>query len=153
MQKIVSRGAGKLGTAIEDDAALEIATRSRGTPRIAGRLLRRVRDFADVAGEELIKLQHVQYALRQLQVDDQGLDEMDLKYLRCLQENYAGGPAGIETMAAALSEQRDTLEEVVEPYLMQLGFVQRTPRGRLLTPKAYQHLGIAVPQPAQDMLF
>ncbi len=153
LQQIVCRGATKLGTHIENDAALEVATRSRGTPRIAGRLLRRVRDFADVAGDKSIKLRHVENALQRLQVDDQGLDEMDIKYLRCLQENYAGGPAGIETMAAALSEQRDTLEEVVEPYLMQLGFVQRTPRGRLLTAKAYQHLGISVPQPAQDMLF
>ncbi|NND48843.1 MAG: Holliday junction branch migration DNA helicase RuvB, partial [Rhizobiales bacterium] len=125
--------------------AVEIARRSRGTPRIAGRLLRRVRDFAHVAGVDTIDRSLADKALRELEVDESGLDSLDRRYLSCIAVNYAGGPVGIDTIAAALGEARDALEDVVEPFLIQLGFLDRTPRGRALTPHAFAHLGIAPP--------
>jgi holliday junction DNA helicase RuvB len=142
---IVSRGARLLRLAMTEDGAREIARRSRGTPRVAGRLLRRVRDFAAVAKAELIDAQTADAALLRLDVDRSGLDAMDRRYLGCIAENYGGGPVGIETLAAALSEQRDVLEEVVEPYLIQSGLVQRTPRGRLLSDAGYRYLGLPPP--------
>ena len=125
--------------------AREIARRARGTPRIAGRLLRRVRDFAAVDGAPVINAAVADKALRMLEVDNEGLDALDHRYLNCIAKNYDGGPVGIETMAAALSEPRDALEEIVEPYLLQQGFIGRTPRGRVLTLKAYRHLGLSGP--------
>jgi Holliday junction DNA helicase RuvB len=137
------------------DGANEIARRARGTPRIAGRLLRRVRDFAAVADASSIDRTIADRALRALEVDSAGLDAMDRRYLVMIAENYGGGPVGIETIAAALSEPRDAIEEIIEPYLIQKGFVQRTPRGRLLTGHAFRHLGLAEPSrdPSQFGLF
>ena len=127
------------------DGALEIARRARGTPRVAMRLLRRIRDFAAVSAWPQVDAGAADAALLRLEVDGRGLDGMDRRYLRSIADNYGGGPVGVETMAAALSEQRDVLEEVIEPYLMQQGFVQRTPRGRMLTETAYRHLDLPVP--------
>jgi Holliday junction DNA helicase RuvB len=127
------------------EGAIEIARRSRGTPRIAGRLLRRVRDFAAVGGAKVIDAVVADKALRMLEVDNEGLDALDHRYLACIVKTYDGGPVGIETIAAALSEPRDALEEIVEPYLLQQGFIGRTPRGRVVTLKAYRHLGVAGP--------
>jgi Holliday junction DNA helicase RuvB len=143
---IVRRGARVMQVGISEDGALEIAKRSRGTPRIAGRLLRRVRDFASVAGAVVIDRAAADKALRSLDVDDAGLDALDHRYLTCIALNFGGGPVGIDTIAASLSEARDAIEDIVEPYLLQLGFLNRTPRGRLLTPHAFRHLGLAVPQ-------
>ncbi len=143
--EIVSRGGRVLGIELTPDGAREIATRSRGTPRVAGRLLRRVRDFAAVAGADVIDAETADRALGQLEVDKLGLDGMDHRYLSCIAVNYGGGPVGIETIAAALSESKDAIEETVEPYLLQQGFIGRTPRGRILTLKAFRHLGIAAP--------
>ncbi|MBT4769442.1 MAG: Holliday junction branch migration DNA helicase RuvB [Rhodospirillaceae bacterium] len=143
--EIVMRGAGLFGIDLVDAGAMEIARRARGTPRVAGRLLRRVRDFAAVAGTTRIDLEVADQALTRLEVDKLGLDSMDRRYLTCIAENYAGGPVGIETISAALSEQRDTLEDVVEPFLIQQGFIQRTPRGRVLCEMAFSHLGLALP--------
>ena len=148
LELVVTRGARVLGAPIAPDGAHEIARRSRGTPRIAGRLLRRVRDFASVAGAAVINASVADKALRMLEVDNEGLDALDHRYLNCIAKNYDGGPVGIETMAAALSEPRDALEEIVEPYLLQQGFVSRTPRGRVLTLKAYRHLGLSGPSRA-----
>jgi len=142
LQKIVERNARLLNMNMTTDGAHEIAKRSRGTPRIAGRLLRRVRDFA---GNESITAELADKALTRLEVDKQGLDAIDRRYLRCIAEKYAGGPVGADTLSAALSEERDTLEEVIEPYLMQLGLVMRTPRGRMLSPAGYKHLGLKTP--------
>ncbi|MEA2936899.1 MAG: holliday junction helicase RuvB [Alphaproteobacteria bacterium] len=155
LEEIVSRGARVLGIAMTADGANEIARRARGTPRIAGRLLRRVRDFALVAGTRSIDRQAADGALLQLEVDAAGLDAMDRRYLSNIAENYGGGPVGIETIAAALSEPRDAIEEIIEPFLIQKGFIQRTPRGRLLTGHAFKHLGLAEParDPAQFGLF
>ncbi len=144
--KIVERGARLLGTPMAPDGAMEVARRSRGTPRIAGRLLRRVTDFALVDGAKEITRSIADKALLRLDVDARGLDQLDRRYLKVIAEFYNGGPVGIETIAAALSEPRDALEEIVEPYLIQQGFIQRTPRGRMLTALAFQHLGFAVPQ-------
>jgi len=143
---IVQRGARLLGIEMTEGGALEIAKRSRGTPRVAGRLLRRVRDFANVAGREVVDVIAADAALLRLDVDKAGLDQMDRRYLRCITENYGGGPVGVETLAAALSEQRDTIEDVIEPYLIQQGFLMRTPRGRALAPRAYEHLGLKAPR-------
>ena len=143
LESVVTRGARVLGAPIAADGAREIARRARGTPRIAGRLLRRVRDFAAVDGAEIINARVADKALRALDVDEAGLDALDHRYLSCIAKNYEGGPVGIETLAAALSEPRDALEEIVEPYLLQQGLIGRTPRGRVLTLKAYRHLGIA----------
>ncbi|MBT5416145.1 MAG: Holliday junction branch migration DNA helicase RuvB, partial [Rhodospirillaceae bacterium] len=145
LQSVVLRGAGVFGMTLTADGAMEIARRSRGTPRVAGRLLRRVRDFAAVDGREEIDSKAADAALSRMDVDARGLDTMDRRYLRCLAENYGGGPAGVETMAAALSEQRDVIEEVIEPYLIQEGLVQRTPRGRMLADAGYRYLGLAAP--------
>ena len=142
---IVMRGAGLLGLSLTDDGALEIAKRSRGTPRVAERLLRRVRDFAAVDGVAHVDAAEADRALSRLEVDQAGLDSQDRRYLTCIAENYAGGPVGVETLAAALSEQRDTIEEVVEPYLIQQGLLMRTPRGRALTALAFRHIGLEAP--------
>ncbi|MEQ9606151.1 MAG: Holliday junction branch migration DNA helicase RuvB [Kiloniellaceae bacterium] len=146
LELIVSRGARVLGMKLTSDGAAEIARRSRGTPRVAGRLLRRVRDFAAVAGVETVAAVQADSALKRLDVDERGLDAMDRRYMRCIADNYDGGPVGVETMAAALSEQRDVLEEVIEPYLIQQGLVQRTPRGRVLTRGGFSYLGLDVPR-------
>ncbi|HYD98329.1 MAG TPA: Holliday junction branch migration DNA helicase RuvB [Alphaproteobacteria bacterium] len=145
LELIVSRGARLLDCPMTRDGAMEIARRSRGTPRIAGRLLRRVRDFAAVAGAPVVDAKVADAALTRLEVDARGLDSQDRRYLRCMLDNYNGGPVGAETLAAALSEQRDVIEEVIEPYLMQQGFVQRTPRGRMLTDHGYRYLGLNPP--------
>jgi Holliday junction DNA helicase RuvB len=155
LELIVTRGARVLGIGMTPDGANEIARRARGTPRIAGRLLRRVRDFALVAGATSIDRAAADHALTALEVDAAGLDAMDRRYLSNIAENYGGGPVGIDTIAAALSEPRDAIEEIVEPFLIQKGFIQRTPRGRLLTSHAFRHLGLAEParDPAQFGLF
>ncbi len=146
---IVQRGSRILQMPITPDGAMEIAKRSRGTPRIAGRLLRRVRDFASVDGTTKVDRAAADKALRNLDVDHAGLDALDHRYLKCIAINFAGGPVGIDTIAASLSEGRDAIEDVVEPYLLQMGFLNRTPRGRLLTYHAFKHLGLAVPQRAE----
>ncbi|MDH5748229.1 MAG: Holliday junction branch migration DNA helicase RuvB [Rhodospirillales bacterium] len=146
LEQIVRRGSGLLDMILTADGASEISRRARGTPRVAGRLLRRVRDFASVAGAGTIDAAAADQALNRLDVDGHGLDAMDRRYLRCIAENYAGGPVGVETLAAALSEQRDTIEEVIEPYLIQQGFLMRTPRGRAVTALAFRHLGLKPPQ-------
>jgi Holliday junction DNA helicase RuvB len=146
LERVVARGARVLGAPLGADGAHEIARRARGTPRIAGRLLRRVRDFASVAGAPIIDKTLADKALTALEVDSEGLDALDRRYLACIAKAHDGGPVGIETLAAALSEPRDALEEIVEPYLIQQGFIQRTPRGRMLTGQAFQHLGMVVPQ-------
>jgi len=152
---IVERGARVLGFELTQDGAKEIASRARGTPRIAGRLLKRVRDFASVAGHKRVDARIADQALTRLEVDKRGLDAFDMRYLRLIAESFGGGPVGIETIAAALGESRDAIEEIVEPFLLQQGFVQRTPRGRMLTSAAYGHLGLAAPprDPAQFGLF
>jgi Holliday junction DNA helicase RuvB len=152
LQQVVARGARVLGVAMTDDGAREIAGRSRGTPRIAGRLLRRVRDIAAVAGVERIDRAAADAALTQLDVDHLGLDAMDRRYLGCIADGFAGGPVGVDSLAAALSEPRDLLEDVLEPYLIQTGLVQRTPRGRILGDRAYAHLGLTPPAPGPGQL-
>jgi Holliday junction DNA helicase RuvB len=155
LEEIVNRGARVLGIGMTADGANEIARRARGTPRIAGRLLRRVRDFALVAGATTVDRAAADRALVELEVDAAGLDAMDRRYLATIAENYGGGPVGVDTIAAALSEPRDAIEDIIEPFLIQKGFVQRTPRGRLLTAHAFRHLGLAEParDPAQFGLF
>ncbi|MFL6798799.1 MAG: Holliday junction branch migration DNA helicase RuvB [Xanthobacteraceae bacterium] len=155
LEEIVNRGARVLGIAMTAEGANEIARRARGTPRIAGRLLRRVRDFALVDGTSSIDRLAADRALNRLEVDGSGLDAMDRRYLTTIAQSYGGGPVGIETIAAALSEPRDAIEEIIEPFLIQKGFMQRTPRGRLLTTHAFRHLGLAEParDPAQFGLF
>ena len=143
LEFIVTRAADILNIGIEQAGASEIARRSRGTPRIANRLLKRVRDFAQVVGDGVITADIADEALKRLHVDKMGLDRIDRRVLKCIIENYDGGPVGIETIAAAVSEERDTIEDVYEPYLMQLGFLGRTPRGRVATKLAYDHLGIS----------
>lgn len=144
--QIVERGARLLGIGMDFEGAMEIARRARGTPRIAGRLLRRVADFAQVEGVTTVSQKMADSALQRLEVDRLGLDMLDRRYLGTIVENYGGGPVGIETLAAALSEPRDAIEDIVEPYLIQQGLVQRTPRGRMVTASAFKHLGYAVPQ-------
>jgi Holliday junction DNA helicase RuvB len=155
LELIVNRGARVLGIGMTADGANEIARRSRGTPRIAGRLLRRVRDFAHAADTDKIDRKLADRALLQLEVDAAGLDAMDRRYLTVIAENYGGGPVGVETLAAALSEPRDAIEEIIEPFLIQKGLLQRTPRGRLITGHAFKHLGLAEParDPSQFGLF
>jgi len=148
---IVERNARLLGAPITADGAREIARRSRGTPRVAGRLLRRVRDFATIDGHREIDAGAADRALRRLEVDERGLDAMDRRYLSCIADNYGGGPVGVETLAAALSEQRDVLEEVIEPYLVQQGLLQRTPRGRALTVPGWTSLGRTAPAGATQL--
>ena len=152
LHQIVTRNAVKLGAPADEGGAREIAQRSRGTPRISGRLLRRVVDFAMVEGDGTVTRELADHALTRLGVDNLGLDGADRRYLRLIAENYAGGPVGIETMSAALSESRDALEEVIEPFLLQQGLIQRTPRGRMLAQKGWDHLGMAAPK-AQGALF
>jgi len=152
LQTIVTRSAGILGARIDEAGALEVARRSRGTPRVANRLLRRVRDFADVGGHSVVDARAADAALTRLEVDTRGLDAMDRRYLACIAENYGGGPVGVETLAAALSEQRDVIEDVIEPYLMQLGLLMRTPRGRLLSEGGYRHLGKTIPKEQKQQL-
>ena len=146
LELIVARGARVLGLPMRADGANEIARRARGTPRIAGRLLRRVRDFAHAEGAASVDRKVADRALSALEVDASGLDAMDRRYLSTIALNYGGGPVGVDTIAAALSEPRDALEDIIEPYLIQKGFLQRTPRGRLLTGAAFKHLGLAEPQ-------
>jgi Holliday junction DNA helicase RuvB len=146
LEFIVRRGARILGVNLTGDGATEIARRSRGTPRIATRLLRRVRDFAAVDKVDAIDAREADKALRRLEVDALGFDSLDRRYLELIARSFGGGPVGVETIAAALSEPRDAIEEIVEPFLIQQGFVQRTPRGRLLTPQAFGHLGLPAPQ-------
>lgn len=153
LTRVVTRAAGLLGLAIGADGATEVARRSRGTPRIAGRLLRRVRDFADVAGAETVDARVADAALNRLEVDGLGLDAMDRRYLHMIADIYRGGPVGVETLAAGLSEPRDTIEEVIEPYLIQLGLVARTARGRVLNAGGWKHLGLNPPVGSQDGLF
>jgi len=155
LEEIVNRGARVLGIGIATDGANEIARRARGTPRIAGRLLRRVRDFAHVDGAKTVDRKVADRALLALEVDAAGLDAMDRRYLSTIAQSYGGGPVGVDTLAAALSEPRDAIEDIIEPFLIQKGFLQRTPRGRLLTGLAFQHLGLPEPRrdPAQFGLF
>ena len=142
LEEIIKRAADKLSFNITTDGANEIARRSRGTPRVAGRLLRRVRDFEGVLFSEVIDAKAADAALGRLEVDNLGLDAMDKRYFTCIARNYSGGPVGVDTLAAALSEQRDVIEEVIEPYLLQQGFIDRTPRGRVLSSNAYDYLGL-----------
>ncbi|MBU6252050.1 MAG: Holliday junction branch migration DNA helicase RuvB [Alphaproteobacteria bacterium] len=153
LQQVIRRAAGLLDLGIAEDGAHEIAKRSRGTPRIAGRLLRRVRDFANVAGEAVVTAKIADAALNRLEVDALGLDAMDRRYLTMIADVYRGGPVGVEALAAGLSEPRDTIEDVVEPYLLQLGLIARTARGRLLNPPGWKHLGLNPPAGSQDGLF
>ena len=151
LYQIVSRNARKLGAPADEGGAREIARRARGTPRIAGRLLRRVVDFALVDGDGTVTKTLADHALTRLSVDDLGLDGADRRYLRLMAEHYSGGPVGIETLAAALSESRDALEEVIEPYLLQQGLIQRTPRGRMLAQRGWDHLGLPMPKGQTDL--
>ncbi len=146
LESIVGRSARLLGFELTKEGGVEIARRARGTPRVAGRLLRRVRDFAAVAGDNRVDAGIADAALNRLEVDGRGLDAMDRRYLASIAGNYGGGPVGVETMAAALSEQRDTIEEVIEPFLIQQGLLMRTPRGRMLTAEAFRHLGLVQPE-------
>lgn len=153
LELIIRRGARLMGLGITDDGAREIARRSRGTPRIAGRLLRRVRDFAEVAKAEAVTKQIADEALTRLLVDNMGLDQLDKRYLTMIALNFGGGPVGIETIAAGLSEPRDAIEDIIEPYMIQQGFIQRTPRGRVLTANAWKHLGLQVPKDLEATQF
>ncbi len=146
LKAVVQHAARRMGAPLTDAGAAEIAARARGTPRVAGRLLRRVRDFAASDGVELIDRRAAASALARLDVDEMGLDALDRRYLRALIENYAGGPAGVETLAYAIAEARDAVEDVIEPFLLQQGFIQRTPRGRMACAKAYAHLGLTAPK-------
>ncbi|MDF1720255.1 MAG: Holliday junction branch migration DNA helicase RuvB [Minwuia sp.] len=148
LERIVRRGAEVLGMGLTPDGCSEIAKRARGTPRVAGRLLRRVRDFAAVAGADMVDRVRADAALTRLEVDALGLDGMDRRYLTCMARSYGGGPVGVDNLAAALSEPRDAIEDIIEPYLMQLALIVRTPRGRMMTPAAWTHLGLAAPKPA-----
>ena len=145
LQKVIERAATMLGIGISKDGSFEVARRSRGTPRIALRLLRRVRDFAHADDKDIIDAQLADSSLRRLEVDNLGLDSADHRYLKYIADHYQGGPVGVETIAAGLSEQRDAIEETIEPYLLQIGLIQRTPRGRMLTHNCFKHLGLKPP--------
>jgi Holliday junction DNA helicase RuvB len=149
---IVARGAALLDFGLTDEGAAEIAKRARGTPRVAGRLLRRVRDFATVAGKKVVDAVIADAALTRLEVDARGLDSMDRRYLGCIAQNYGGGPVGAETLGAALGEQRDVIEEVIEPYLLQQGLIQRTPRGRMLSHGGWTYLGLKAPKNMREQM-
>jgi Holliday junction DNA helicase RuvB len=151
LQSITERSAGILGIGISDEGAYEIARRSRGTPRIVNRLLRRTRDFADVAGKTTIDAQIADKALNALDVDKRGLDDMDIRILQAIIQNYKGGPVGVGTLAVAVGEDKGTIEEVYEPFLIQEGFLQRTPKGRVVTPKGYEYLGIPMSGASPDL--
>ncbi|AZN73149.1 Holliday junction branch migration DNA helicase RuvB [Georhizobium profundi] len=153
LESIVRRGARIMGLPMTEDGALEVARRARGTPRIAGRLLRRVRDFAEVARAEAVDRKVADEALTRLEVDALGLDQLDRRYLFMIAKNFGGGPVGIETIAAGLSEPRDAIEDIIEPYLIQQGFIQRTPRGRVLTANAWKHLGLNAPKDLEATQF
>ncbi|HEY5072105.1 MAG TPA: Holliday junction branch migration DNA helicase RuvB [Caulobacteraceae bacterium] len=155
LEKVLAQAAGRMAINLSADGAAEIAARARGTPRVAGRLLRRVRDFADAEEAEVIDLACAARGLARLEVDALGLDSLDRRYLVALIEHYAGGPAGVETLAYAIAEARDAVEDVIEPFLLQQGFIQRTPRGRMACAKAYAHLGLSAPNgpDPQPMLF
>jgi Holliday junction DNA helicase RuvB len=154
LEEVIRRSAASLSIPIAPEGAREIARRSRGTPRVANRLLRRVRDFAQVKGDGTITREIADHALLQMEVDREGLDVMDRKILRVILEKFQGGPVGVETISASVSEERDTIEDVYEPFLIQKGYLKRTPRGRVATPAAWKHLGLAVPKSAiQDGLF
>ena len=153
LQRMLTQAARKMGVGLDADGAAEISGRARGTPRVAGRLLRRVRDFAAAEGAEVIDRAGAARSLARLEVDAAGLDALDRRYLRALIDNYGGGPAGVETLAHALAEARDSVEDVVEPFLLQQGFIQRTSRGRLACAKAWLHLGLEAPAPVQTQLF
>lgn len=153
LAKIIKRSAGLLTVETSHEAAVEIARRARGTPRIANRLLRRVRDFAEVLGSGVIDIDVVNTACTRLEIDEAGFDEMDRRLLSVIIDDYDGGPVGVETLAAALGEPRDTIEDVIEPYLLQQGFLGRTPRGRIATRKAYEHLRVAPPKEPKKTLF
>jgi Holliday junction DNA helicase RuvB len=152
LARILMRSSSILGVALRDDAAQELARRSRGTPRIANRILRRVRDYMQVAGLEAVSLDLAQHALTQLEIDERGFDAMDRSYLEALTIKFGGGPVGLETLAAATGEAAQTLEDVYEPFLIQEGFLQRTPRGRLATPLAMRHMGVTPPNSASGQL-
>lgn len=152
LTEIVERASKMLGVEIENSAAVEIAKRSRGTPRIANRLLRRVRDFAVVKNHQTIELSDAKGELRLLEIDDLGLDMVDIKILKSMAEKFGGGPCGLDTLAATVNEDANTLEEVYEPYLLQLGFIARTPRGRVLLQKGYEHVGLSMPKDKQEQL-
>jgi Holliday junction DNA helicase RuvB len=147
LKRVLEQAARKMGAALTAEGAAEIAARARGTPRVAGRLLRRVRDFAEAEAAVVIDRPAAARALARLEVDEAGLDSLDRRYLRCLIEHYGGGPAGVETLAYAIAETRDAVEDVIEPFLMQQGFIQRTPRGRVAAGRAYLHLGLTAPPP------
>ncbi len=153
LEQVIARAARLLGLAIEPDGTTEIARRARGTPRIAGRLLRRVRDFAHAAGHDTVDAKAADGALSRLEVDQLGLDAMDRRYLNMIAGIYKGGPVGVETLAAGLSEPRDTIEDVIEPFLLQLGLIARTARGRCLNALGWKHLGLNPPEGGQDGLF
>ncbi|MGJ7039057.1 Holliday junction DNA helicase RuvB [Shinella sp. BE166] len=153
LESIVRRGARLMGLPITEDGAHEIARRARGTPRIAGRLLRRVRDFAEVARAEAVTRVIADDALTRLLVDNMGLDQLDRRYLSMIAHNFGGGPVGIETIAAGLSEPRDAIEDIIEPYMIQQGFIQRTPRGRVLTVNAWKHMGLTPPKDLEATQF
>ena len=153
LRRIVARGAEKLGAAMSEDGAMEVARRSRGTPRVAGRLMRRVRDVATVEAAGLIDETVADRALKRLEIDALGLDPLDRRYLRLIAEHFGGGPVGVETIAASLAEARDAVEDVVEPFLLQCGLIQRTPRGRVLSESAWKHLGLKAPNSADSDLF
>ncbi|OGD22201.1 MAG: Holliday junction DNA helicase RuvB [Candidatus Aminicenantes bacterium RBG_13_59_9] len=156
LKKIIGRSADLLEVAIDDGGAEHIARRSRGTPRVANRLLRRVRDYADVRADGIITAKEAKQALDMMEVDSLGLDEVDRKILHTIIDNYGGGPVGISTIAAAIDEEKDTIESIYEPFLMRIGFLERTLRGRKLTPRAYEHLGLPAPAPlpsSQKKLF
>jgi len=146
LSSIVARGASKMGIKASEDGALEIARRARGTPRVAGRLLRRVRDFAEADRASEITESVADKALKRLEVDEVGLDSLDRRYLEALIHHFSGGPVGVETLAAALAEARDAIEDVVEPFLIQQGFIMRTPRGRVAAKRAWTHMGLTAPQ-------
>ncbi|MFW0776487.1 MAG: Holliday junction branch migration DNA helicase RuvB [Rickettsiales bacterium] len=151
LQRVLDRAAGLLDIGLSADGNIEIARRSRGTPRIAIRLLRRVRDFADASGKKVIDKELADSSLQKLEVDGLGLDSADRRYLSYIAEHYQGGPVGVETIAAGLSEQRDAIEETIEPFLLQVGFIQRTPRGRMLTQGCFKHLGLKAPKQESPM--
>lgn len=153
LMRIVARGAAKLDATMSEDGAMEVARRSRGTPRVAGRLLRRVRDVATVEGADIIDAPVADKALKRLEIDALGLDPLDRRYLRLIAEHFGGGPVGVETLAASLAEARDAVEDVVEPFLLQCGLIQRTPRGRVLSTSAWKHLGLKAPKNTAPELF
>lgn len=153
LRAIVMRGADKLELRMAEDGAMEIARRARGTPRVAGRLLRRVRDVATVEGIDIVDKTTADRALKRLEIDHLGLDPLDRRYLRLIAEHFGGGPVGVETLAASLAEARDAVEDVVEPFLLQCGLIQRTPRGRKLSPTAWKHLGLEPPRDVREELF